>query len=198
MRIRTLLLLICVATILSETFSHRHHDHSGWYVGDMELFTPTITDLRIPDQIETTGSKAYTDIEHSAITMLTPDGFEQSLDFSGFYHDRDTSIHVSEDQHEGFTSLRKNIRQRIAALTKYSPQDVTLLYSKDFTFNGYDATALYLYEESSRHTYIYMAFGDDRFNVKMQGTCRADDIDNRDKILHAFLTASYGQGRGVI
>jgi hypothetical protein len=41
-----------------------------------------------------------------------------------------------------------------------------------------------------------MAFGDDRFNVKMQGTCRADDLKNRDKILKAFLTASYDKGKG--
>jgi hypothetical protein len=164
----------------------------------MMLFTPTIIDLRIPDQIETTGSKAYTGIEHSALSMLTPDGFEQSLDFSGFYHDRDTSIHVSEDHREGFSSLRKKVKQQIAALTKYTPQDVTLLYSKNFTFNGYEATALYLYEESSRRTYLYMAFGDDRFNVRMQGSCRADDIDSRDKILNAFLTASYKSSRPCV
>jgi hypothetical protein len=36
-----------------------------------------------------------------------------------------------------------------------------------------------------------MAFGDEGFHVTMKGSCRADDLTNRDKILDAFLTASY-------
>jgi|GEM_PF-6562985 hypothetical protein len=191
MRIRTLLLLVCALTILSEAFSHRHHDHRGLYAGDVALFTPSIKDLGIADQVETTGSNAYTAIEHSGLSMLAPEGYAQTLDFRGFYYDKDTSIHVSEDSHEGFPSIRKKIKLEIAALTRYSPQDVTLLYTRNFTFNGYDATALYLYDEPKQLTYLYVAFGDDGFNVKMQGTCRAADIDNRDKILRAFLTASY-------
>jgi hypothetical protein len=127
--------------------------------------------------------------------MSTPDGFGQSVDFRSFYKDMDTSIFITEDRSIGFSALHKTLDRKLADLSKYSPQDITLLYSKDFKFNGYNAIALYLYEEHSHHTYVYIAFGDESFHVEMNGRCRADDLGSRDQIVNAFLTANYNRGK---
>lgn len=96
---------------------------------------------------------------------------------------------VREHHDMGFADCRRSVDHELAALTKYQPQDVILLYRKNFTFNNHGATALYLYDRSNELTYIYMAFGDESSYVTMQATCRASDLEERDNMLHSFLSA---------
>ena len=195
MKIRTLLLLVFFFLALSELLAPRHHRQISWYSDDTDFLTQGAIDLNIPDMISNTGSEWYSRIEGSAVGMLAPDGFAGSVDFHGFDKNKDTTINVVEDHKIGFPAFRHTIAEQLALLTKYAQQDVTLLYSKDFKFNGYEATALYLYDKTSHLTYIFMAFGDDHFSVTMRGTCHADDLSDRDAILSAMLTASYDKGR---
>lgn len=194
MKIRTLLLLACFFLVLSELLAPRHHRHIDWSADDIDLLTHGAIDLNIPDEISNTGSECYSRIEGSAVGMLAPDGFAGSVDFHGFDKNKDTTINVVEDHKVGFTAFRRTIAEQLALLTKYAQQDVTLLYSKEFKFNGYEATALYLYDKASHLTYIFMAFGDEHFSVTMRGTCHADDLSDRNAILSAMLTASYDRG----
>ena len=195
MKIRTLLLLVFFFLALSELLAPRHHRQISWSTDDTDFLTQGAIDLNISDVISNTGSEWYSRIEGSAVGMLAPDGFAGSVDFHGFDKNKDTTINVVEDHKMGFPVFRHTISEQLALLTKYAQQDVTLLYSKDFKFNGYEATALYLYDKTSHLTYIFIAFGDDHFSVTMRGTCHADDMSDRDAILSAMLTASYDKGR---
>ena len=195
MKIRTLLLLMCFLLVLSQFFVPNYHVSAGLYSDDPDIFQPIVKDLQIPDLVSNTPSPWYTKIEGSAVAMLAPDGFLVSVDSHGFDKNRDTSINIVEERNSGFSLYRKTIASKLAQLDSYSPQDVTLLYSKDFRFDGYDATALYLYDRHNHLTYIFMAFGDEHFSVTMRGTCHAQDTNGRDAIISAMLTASYDRGR---
>jgi hypothetical protein len=164
------------------------------YLAEQMVFTPMMKDLRVPDAITTVSSQWQTAIDGSELSLLVPDGYHASPDFCSFKRDKDTSIHVTEDHSTGFPSFRRTIDQKLADLSR-SSQDVTLLYRKNFTFNNYSATALYLYDQHRGLTYVYMAFGDEGFHVTMQGSCRADDLDERDLILRSFLTSYYTKDR---
>jgi hypothetical protein len=159
-------------------------------------FTPTIADLHWPDQVRSQASAWYQEVEGSGLSLLLPDGYIGQPDFCTFARDKDKSIHITEDHSMGFTAFRQTIDRELAGLSRHLPQDMTLLYSKNFTFNNYDATALYLYDQHREQTYVYVAFGDQGFHVTMQGSCRADDLDARDAIIRSFLSAGYTAQRG--
>jgi hypothetical protein len=195
MRIRTLLLFALLGLVISQVIrppQSRHIDLCDW---DSTLFTPTICNLHIPDIVNTRHSEWANSVEGSGLSMLMPDGYIQSVDFRGFYRDKDTSINISEDHVVGFPAFKEDIKHRLADLNKCNSPEVKLLYKKDFKFNDYDATALYLYDEHRRQTYVYMAFGNDGFHVTMKGACKGDDLDARDQIVSAFLSSYYEKAK---
>ena len=186
---RTAILFVLSLIVLSQIIVPRHESHKALYADESMIFTPTICDLHIPDGIGTETSRLWTAIEGTSVSVRVPDGYCGTADFGRFQRDKDTSFIIREYHDMGFAACRKTCDQQLAQLTKYASQDVILLYRKNFSFNNYDATAVYLYDKRAGLTHLYMAFGDERFHVTMRGSCRADDLNERDRILHTFLTA---------
>ena len=185
---RTVLLFVLFALVLSQIIVPRHPNHKALGIPERMMFTTLLTDLRIPDEVNTVSSPGQTAVAGSSVSIWAPHDYAAFPDFGRFVKNCDTTIDISEDYNVGFTAYSSIIDHALADMAKCT-QDVTLLYKKKFTFNNYDAMALYLYDEHRGITYVYMAFGDEHFHVAMKGSCRATDFDERDRILGTFLTA---------
>ncbi|CAK9254262.1 unnamed protein product [Sphagnum jensenii] len=131
---KALLLLLMAGLVIWQAGAPRHIDQKALYARGPMDFTPLIVDLKVPDAVSSQASEWYTDLDGSGLSVLMPDGYKALPDFCTFARDRDTSINITEDHGEGFPDYSKTIDRELACLSQSYPQDVTLLYRKNFVF----------------------------------------------------------------
>jgi hypothetical protein len=161
---------------------------NGWGYDD----SYPLVDLHIPDEVTTHQSSIRVSIPATGVSLVVPDGYHQMVNFKGFRRDRDTSIDVIEDHQVGFIEKKKEIETYMAYLKKdRSTNNESVLYRKDFKFNGYDAMVICVSDTTRTRSAIYMTFGDEHFSVAMTGTLSDDKDETRIEIINTMLTAYY-------
>lgn len=192
MKRRTILLFVIFAAVITYAISHKQQATIGNAFGWGNDDSYPLVDLHIPDEVTTHESSIRVPIPTTGVSLVVPDGYRQMVNFKGFRRDADTSIDVIEDHQIGFIEKKKEVDTYMAYLKKDKGNgDESVLYRKDFKFNGYDAVVICVSDTKRTRSAIYMTFGDEHFSVAMTGTMSDDKEETRKEIISTMLTAYY-------
>ena len=191
MKRRTILLLAGCWLLVFYTLSYRESPTTMLVSSNSFEDSNAEIDLNVPDIVISHLSPYHEGIPATGVNMIAPEGYTMMVNFEGFKRDRDTSITAQEDYTKSFKTKKKEVDDFLATLVRYPYMNAALLYKKDFKFNSYDAMMLCVADKTSKKIAVYMAYGDDRFNVALNGMYKDHDTNTRQQIVEAFLTSYY-------
>ncbi len=194
MKIRTI--LICSIVMLIAAYaSLKHYEgrQKYTYISVEDAPWSWQTDLQslnlgVADNVISHLTPYHSPVELSAVSIVMPAGFEATGNPGIMRRGADSSISVQTSA-ESFYEQRQRMRRCVGAPTDPQGRQLSVLYTKEFRFNNYDAMMVCVSDRLS-HISVWMSYGDGAHTVDMIGKCRAADRETLDQIVSTFLSST--------